>query len=114
MNKENVIKKVELVKYFTLKEFVNSETAKENNVDNTPNLEQILNIHRLCVLVLEPTRKQLGGRPITVTSGYRCPALNRLVGGVSNSQHMTGCAADLICPDMSELFEILSETETDK
>lgn len=95
-------------KYFTLKEFVNSETAKENNVDNTPNLEQILNIHRLCVLVLEPTRKQLG-RPITVTSGYRCPALNRLVGGVSNSQHLTGCAADLKCTNLVELFDILSE-----
>lgn len=97
-------------KFFTLKEFVNSETANANNVDNTPNFEQIVNIYRLCGLVLEPARKQLG-RPITVTSGYRCPTLNKLVGGVSNSQHMTGCAADLKCDGMSELFEILAENE---
>lgn len=97
-------------KFFTLEEFVKSETADANNVDNTPNFEQIVNIYRLCVLVLEPARKQLG-RPITVTSGYRCQALNKLVGGVSNSQHMTGCAADLKCGGMTELFEILAENE---
>lgn len=97
-------------KFFTLKEFINSETANANNVDNVPDFEQIVNIYRLCGLVLEPARKQLG-RPITVTSGYRCPALNRLVGGVPYSQHMTGCAADLKCDCMSELFDILAENE---
>lgn len=95
-------------KYFTLKELVNSDTAKEKNIDNVPNFEHIVNLYRLCDKVLEPARKELG-RPITVTSGYRSPELNKAVGGVSNSQHLTGCAADLKCTNLVELFGILSE-----
>lgn len=95
-------------KYFTLKELVNSDTAKEKNIDNVPNFEHIVNLYRLCDKVLEPSRKELG-RPITVTSGYRSPELNKAVGGVSNSQHLTGCAADLKCTNLVELFDILSE-----
>lgn len=95
-------------KYFTLKELVNSYTAKKKNIDNVPNFEHIVNLYRLCDKVLEPARKELG-RPITVTSGYRSPELNKAVGGVSNSQHLTGCAADLKCTNLVELFDILSE-----
>lgn len=95
-------------KYFTLKELVNSDTAKEKNIDNVPNFEHIVNLYRLCDKVLEPARKELG-RPITVTSGYRSPELNKAVGGVSNSQHLTGCAADLKCTNLVELFDVLSE-----
>lgn len=95
-------------KYFTLKELVYSDTAKVQNIDNVPTFEHIVNLYRLCDKVLDPARKELC-RPITVTSGYRSPELNKEVGGVSNSQHLTGCAADLKCTNLVELFDILSE-----
>ena len=66
--------------------------------------------------VLEPARCQLGA-PVIVTSGYRCPALNKAVGGVGNSQHMMGQAADLVCSkyeDKRRLFDILSGMDIDQ
>lgn len=97
-------------KYFTLTEFVRSDTATTLGISNVPTFENVDNMSRLCELVLDPVRKQLGV-PITVTSGFRCPALNRRVGGVSNSQHLSGLAADLKSKDLSELFEALAENE---
>lgn len=97
-------------KYFTLSEFIKSETATALGISNVPAFENVNNLSRLCGLVLDPVRKQLG-TPITVTSGFRCPALNRRVGGVSNSQHLSGLAADLKAKDLSELFEALSENK---
>ena len=69
-------------------------TATKQNVANTPTVEIVVNLCRLCHEVLEPARKKYG-RPIKVTSGYRCPKLNDLVGGVKTSRHLTGQAADL-------------------
>lgn len=97
-------------KYFTLSEFIKSETATAFGISNVPTFENVNNLARLCELVLDPVRKQLG-TPITVTSGYRCPALNRRVGGVSNSQHLYGLAADVKAKDLSELFEALAENK---
>ena len=68
--------------------------ATSHKVENTPNVEAIVNLCRLCNEVLEPARKKYGP-PIFVTSGYRCPKLNDLVGGVKTSRHLTGQAADL-------------------
>ena len=50
------------------------------------------------------------GKPILISSGFRCPVLNKAVGGVSNSQHQKGLAADLICADMESLEKVLRET----
>jgi zinc D-Ala-D-Ala carboxypeptidase len=47
---------------------------------------------------MEGVRDVLGGKPIHVNSGYRSPALNRAVGGVADSAHLTGHAVDFICP----------------
>lgn len=96
--------------YFTLKEFLKSNTAKAHNIDNTPTFEIVANLQRLCKFILTPTRYRYG-KPIIVTSGYRCPELNTLVGGVKNSQHKQGCAADLICSDMNTLFNLLRTNE---
>jgi len=83
-----------LTEHFTLSEFVRSETADRNHIDNTPSPEVVSNLRALCRNVLEPARVAFGA-PIYVTSGYRCPALNAAVGGKPTSQHLRGEAADL-------------------
>lgn len=66
------------------------------------------NIEALVEAVLDPARERLG-KPLTVTSGYRCPKHNLAVGGVVNSQHMKGEAADLCCADNKRLAEIIEK-----
>lgn len=98
-------------KYFTLSELCYSKKAEENNIINVPNLEIIRNINLLIDNVLSPLREKYK-KPIIVTSGYRCEALNKLVGGVKNSQHLIGCAADIVPQDRNDLqrlFDIAKE-----
>lgn len=64
------------------------------------------NERALVEAVLDPARERLG-KPITVSSGYRCPLHNATVGGVANSQHMRGEAADVCCADNKRLAEII-------
>lgn len=66
------------------------------------------NIVALVDNVLDPAREQFGG-PVVVNSGYRCPKHNLAVGGVVNSQHMMGEAADLCCADNKRLAEIIEK-----
>ena len=66
------------------------------------------NIVALVDNVLDPAREEFGG-PVTVNSGYRCPKHNLAVGGVVNSQHMKGEAADLCCADNKRLAEIIEK-----
>ena len=87
---------MKLSKHFTLEEFERSGTAARLHIDNRVPAELVPNIKYLCEEVLEPLREHFG-EPIYVSSGYRCPELNKAVGGVRNSQHMRGEAAD-ICP----------------
>ena len=82
------------MKYFSFQEFERSDTAYRHGIDNTAPESARRNIAALVDKVLDPLR-EAWGRPITVTSGYRCPELNRRVGGVSTSMHITGCAADI-------------------
>lgn len=96
------------IKYFTLYEFINSATAKRLGIDNTPSFEVVDNLNRLADY-LDGIRAKLG-KPILISSGYRCPMLNKAVGGVVNSQHQKGLAADLVCDDMHKLESILRET----
>lgn len=79
---------------FTLEELCASDTAKAQGIDNHPGLQEVINLTYLCINILQPLRNAMG-HPVTISSGYRCARLNRAVGGVSNSQHMRGQAADL-------------------
>ena len=96
------------MKYFTINELCRSETASKHKIDNTPSAEIIANLTALVDNVLDPLR-EVWGRPIIVTSGYRCEALNKLVGGVPTSQHKQGQAADISTgsiEDNKKLFDL--------
>lgn len=88
--------------YFTLYELLNSSTALYSKIPNFPTWEQVENLNRLATTILDPVRKTYG-KPIIVTSGFRSPLLNAAVGGVANSQHMRGLAADLQSVDLKAL-----------
>lgn len=96
------------IKYFSLSEFLNSATAKRLLIDNTPSFEVVDNLNKLADY-LDVIREKVG-KPILISSGFRCPVLNKAVGGVSNSQHQKGLAADLICANMESLEKAIRET----
>lgn len=79
---------------FTLGEFIASDTAKRKGIDNTPTLADIYHMEELCVNLLQPIRDAYG-KPIKVTSGFRCYKLNRAVGGSPTSVHTRGWAVDI-------------------
>lgn len=93
---EKEIKKDEdrISKNFKLSEFIESETAKKKNIDNTPSDEIIENIKLLVTSLLQPLRDRIS-YPFHVNSGYRCKALNKAVGGSDTSAHLQGLAADI-------------------
>lgn len=82
-----------MAKYFTVAEMLKSETAEKNKINNTPSIEVEQNIEEL-LEVLDGLR-EFYGKPIRITSGYRCAEVNRLVRGVPTSAHVIGYAADL-------------------
>lgn len=82
------------MKYFTIAELSHSDTATRHRIDNSPDLRAIEALKALTDSVLDPLRKVFG-KPICVNSGYRCPVLNRIVGGAATSQHTKGEAADI-------------------
>ena len=94
---------MKLSEHFDLNEFTRSATADRLHIDNSLNPSDptgqsiINNLRNLCQQVLEPLRQHFG-TPVVISSGYRCPALNRAVGGVPNSQHLKGEAADIVPP----------------
>lgn len=79
---------------FTISELVYSDTAKIHNIANTPDLKSLDNLLYLIVFVLQPLRDKFGS--IKINSGYRCKRLNTLVKGAVNSNHLYGCAADIV------------------
>ena len=85
---------IKISKNFTLEELTNSYTAKQKKITNKPSEEVIVNLCALVHHVLQPLR-DYAKVPVRISSGYRCPALNDIVGGVSNSQHILGQAADI-------------------
>jgi len=82
------------MRYFTIKELTRSQTAHRLGIDNTPPSSAVKALHELVDNVLDPLRWAWGG-PIRINSGYRCPELNKVVGGTPYSQHQRGEAADI-------------------
>lgn len=99
------------MRYFKLIEFTASATARELDIDNTPSKDAIENIEALVSKVLDPLREAFG-KPVYVRSGYRSVDLNMAVGGVKNSQHLKGEAADITAnsrEDNQWLFEYIRD-----
>ena len=80
---------IRLSPHFKLGEFLNLNKYPQN----VPTMQHVVNMAYGCLMLLEPARQLLG--PIIINSGYRSPRVNTLVGGVKNSQHLLGQAADI-------------------
>lgn len=95
--------------YFTKEELERSSTAKAKGIDNTIPEEYMENVNRL-ISLLDKIRERWGS-PIIVNSGYRCPQLNRVVGGSKTSQHLTASAADIHPKkgSIKQLFNLIHE-----
>ena len=92
-------KVMKLSKNFTLEEMV---ATSHKGLQDIPALEVVQNLQKLCVLVLQPLRDTIGS-PVYINSGYRSKRLNARVGGVPNSRHLQGRAADIHCDNNSSV-----------
>ena len=102
-----------MMKYFSVSELTASATALREGIDNRPSKCAYHLLHVLVDLLLDPIR-EAWGEPIVVSSGYRCKQLNALVGGVKNSHHILGCAADIIAgnrADHRKLFKMIQKMQ---
>lgn len=95
---------MKLTHHITLAELTTSTTAQRLGLDNTPAPELLPRLVRTAEM-LERIRSTLDA-PITVTSGYRAPAVNRAVGGVTSSDHAQGHAADIVAPGYGTPYQI--------
>ena len=95
------------MKHFKFYEMVRSSKADEFNIDNFP--KDCETVDNLIVLMenLDIIREAYG-KPLFISSGYRCPALNSKVGGVKTSQHMKGQAADINCGSVEKNREFFN------
>lgn len=96
--------------YFTIKEMMNSSMAKSYQIDNEPKEEYIKENLKKIMYILDLTRVYIG-KPIYINSGYRCKKLNEMVGGVINSMHTKGLAADFrtgVNSDIEKMYNYLN------
>jgi len=96
-----VINDIRLSQHFQLTEFLNQGKYP----DNLPTVQVLFNLKYGCQYLLEPARRVVG--PIIVNSGYRNPRVNALVGGVKNSQHILGQAADIRPKDPAQFQRLV-------
>ena len=100
-----------MAKYFTIHELTRSNEAIRRGIDNTPPPDIKIKLVQLMDKCLDPIR-EAWGEPIIVNSGFRCPALNTAVSGVSTSQHKKGEAADITAGSVEknkELFKLIAD-----
>ena len=110
MAKQQKITQTIKSEFFSLAELIKSSTANKHHIDNTPPADVIKNLQYGVDMVLDPLRR-IYGKPILITSGYRCQKLNTLVGGVSNSWHTRGNAADIHVDSLTEATKLFSNLQ---
>ena len=91
---------------FSMDELTHSDTAARHGIDNTPNDNQKENLYKLA-MEMEDVRELLNNKPIFISSGYRCLALNELLGSKKTSSHIKGLAADFTCRQFGTPNEIV-------
>src|SRR5207249_1456445 len=91
--------------HFSLEELTASEVAVRARISNQPPPEVMSNLMQLAQ-GLELVRTALGNNAVHITSGYRSPRLNQMVGGSTHSMHMQGLAADVLCPGFGPPLEV--------
>lgn len=91
---------------FSMDELTHSDIAARHDIDNTPNENEKDNLYKLA-MELENVRKLLNNKPIYVSSGYRCLALNELLGSKRTSAHIKGLAVDFTCRQFGTPNEIV-------
>lgn len=98
--------KTPISKHFNYEEFESSQKAIELGIDNHIPSDKIRFSIRLLVLnLLQPLRNKIQ-QPMVITSGYRCPELNKAIGGTKKSQHLAGEAADIHCGGVMEVLKL--------
>lgn len=102
-------------KFFTVKELTASSTARKYGIDNTPQDAEIIEHIEELIELMDDVRTAWGG-PLIVTSGYRCPQLNKNVGGAKTSAHLTGYAVDCVPANnkKKEFFEFCKKYLKDR
>jgi len=91
--------------HFSLEELTASEVAVRAGIGNAPPPELMSNLVPLAES-LELVRTALVNNAVHVTSGYRSPRLNQMVGGSKHSMHLQGLAADILCPAFGPPLEV--------
>lgn len=101
---------MQLSKNFSLQELTKSQQGTRLGIDNTPSDAVINNLQVLVNNILQPLRDMLG-KPISISSGYRSFELNTAIGGSRTSEHCFGYAADIEVPGMDnkELFNLIKK-----
>lgn len=97
---------------FSISELIKSDIAKQNNIDNMPDLKSLDNLLTLVVCCLQPIRNLIK-KPMIITSGFRSSKVNFFAGGAINSQHLYGQAADFVIKGMTpkEIIEIIKKSD---
>ncbi|MDH8700779.1 zinc D-Ala-D-Ala carboxypeptidase [Dysgonomonadaceae bacterium PH5-43] len=94
---------MKLTTNFTLEEMTRSSSAAKLGIRNVPTVQQIENLRLLCKHLLQPLRDGYG-KPLNISSGFRCRSLNEAVGGSPTSDHLHGLAADIATSNPMALF----------
>ena len=113
MTNVEINKQARLSQHFTLGELCKTSA----NLENVPNEAQVNNLKRLCGWLEQLRRRPTPSpsllregseEPIIINSGYRSPEVNRAVGGVPDSNHLTGCAVDIHVTGLEQLIHYAS------
>jgi len=101
---------LQLSAHVSLAEFIRSDTSIAKGINNDLPPEYLPRAIATAAMI-EKIRAALGNRPILISSGYRCEALNRAVGGQVNSDHLRGDASDITAPNFGEPYNVAKALE---